>query len=138
MPLANWERVDRNDPAYKACLGLTSAAGAVIGGATGSPALVLGMTAGYVAGAAWGLAIGYLACPYLIPHVRSKIESGTFLTDSELRSAAEALASYAGVQDAPAGVKLLAIVKLRLAAAPGNGPACQHPAIVAQELLRLS
>ena len=76
MPLFGWERVDREDPDYKACLTVTTSAGAIVGGMTGSFLGPAGTLAGYAGGAVWGLAAGYLACPYLVPAVKRKIENG--------------------------------------------------------------
>jgi hypothetical protein len=134
MPLLGWERVSRDNPDYKACLAVTTAGGAIVGGATGSPLLLPGVMAGYAAGAAWGLAIGYLACPYLAPAVRQKIQAGAALSDLELRSASEAMGQYAGVSNASDAIKLVRLVKG--ARAPRTVQPCMDPRIAAKQLLK--
>lgn len=135
MQLFGWERVDRENADYKACVAITTAGGAIVGGATGSVVPGAGNVAGYAAGGLWGFVLGYLACPYLAPVVRRKIESGMPLTHIEIRSASEAMGSYAGVNSAPDAVKLVRLVKI----AGGNksvAPTCSNPAETAKQLLR--
>lgn len=135
MALFGWERVGRNNSDYKACLAATTATGAIVGGATGSVVPVAGTVAGYAGGALWGLAAGYLACPYLVPAIKNKIEKGMHLTDSETRSAAEAMGTYVGIRDASEAVKLVALVKTTRNRKM-NVPACTSANSVAKQLLR--
>jgi hypothetical protein len=135
MPLLGWENVSRDDPDYKLCVKASVAAGTVIGGVTGSMAMGTGTIPGALAGSLWGLALGYLACPYVAPAVRRKIESAMPLSDADVRSAAEAMAQYAGVKQASDALKLLALVKCtRRETRPAAG-ACNDPRRTAQQLL---
>jgi|CXWL01.1.fsa_nt_gi hypothetical protein len=134
MPLFGWEKVSRDSSDYKTCVSITTAAGAIIGGATASVVPVAGTLAGYAGGALWGLAAGYLACPYLAPAVKRKIEKGMPLAESELRSAAEAMGTYAGVNNAPDAVKLVGMVKSIRGRKP-SAQVCSNPALVAKDLL---
>ena len=111
MPLEGWEKVNRDDPYYKACMTVTAAAGAIVGGATGSILGPAGTVGGYAGGVAWGFAAGYLACPYLVPAVRKKIEDGLALNDQEVAAAADAMGRYANVAHAVDAVKLVAVVR---------------------------
>jgi hypothetical protein len=136
MPLMNWEAVGRNDEYYKACTGVFTAGGAIVGGATGSVLGPAGTVGGYLGGAAWGFAIGYFACPYLAPAIRRKLESGALLDDAEARNAAEAMGQYASLSQAKDAVKLVALV--RPYAGRGDGaPVCTAPHARARELLRV-
>ena len=134
MRLLGWDTVGRDDPNYKACASLATAIGAVAGGATGSFLGPAGTVAGYAGGAAWGLAGGYLACPYLVPALKRKIESGMPLTNAEVRSAAEALGQYARVRQATDAVKLLAMVRISCRTGVGSS-SCHSPALTARQLL---
>jgi len=134
MGLFGWETVSRDDPSYKACLTATTGGGAIVGGMTGSFLGPAGTIAGYAGGAAWGFGLGYLACPYVPPLVKKKIESGFSLSDSEIRSAADAMSRYAGVQQASDAVKLVALVKSNARAKLG-GEVCRDPARTARQLL---
>lgn len=135
MSLSNWEKVSRSDPGYKACLTGTTAALSVVGGMTGAAAGGLGAVPGYAAGALYGFIAGYLACPYLVPLIRGKIESGEILSEYEMRSAAESMGRYAQLSGAPDAVRLLAMIRQGQPKRLGS-PACVHPAYVAQQLLR--
>ena len=72
MPVFGLETVSRTDPVYKACLTVTTAGGAIIGGATGSFLDPVGSVSGYLGGAAWGLSAAYLVCPFLAPAIKRK------------------------------------------------------------------
>lgn len=137
MPLDGWESVDRSDSDYKACVALMTAGGAVIGTAVGALASVptggTSLLAGPASGALWGFVAGYLACPYLAPAVRRKIEAGSMLTDSEVRSAADAMSTYAGVGRASEAVRLLSMV--RGSAHSSGAKRCVDPRSVAHHLL---
>ncbi len=134
MGLVGWERVGRNDQSYKACVAVTTAGGAIAGGVTGSFLGPAGTLTGYAGGAAWGLTIGYLACPYLVPALKRKIESSMPLSEAEVRSAAEAMGRYAGVREATDAVRLLGMVRT---CDPSRriGGACGDPAATARQLL---
>jgi hypothetical protein len=134
MPLIEWESVGRSDPSYKACLTVAGGAGAIVGGATGSFLGPAGTFYGYLGGAAWGLSAGYLVCPYLIPPLKRKLEEGLPLTESEVRSSAEALGRYASLTSAPEAIQLLSIIRVH-AAREGAAPACRAPAIAARQIL---
>lgn len=134
MQLLGWEKVGRDNSNYKACLAATTAAGYVIGGATGSPMLVPGIAAGSAAGAAWGFAAGYLLCPYLVPAVKRKIESGLPMTEADVRNAAEAMGKYASVRDATDALKLVHFVKSLSPSGPRT-LSCHNPADYARSLL---
>jgi hypothetical protein len=139
MPLAGWDRVGRDNEDYKTCVQAASAAGAVLGMVTGAAAGGVGAPAGFVAGALWGFAAGYLACPYLAPAVRKKIEGGQTLSDVEVRSAADALGRYASVHQAPDAIRLLGLVRQAQCSPMGRAGApagCVAPAASAQQLLR--
>jgi len=112
---------------------VSSAAGAVLGGATGSFLGPAGTVAGYLGGSAWGFAAGYLACPYLVPAVRRKIEAGSFMTDFEARSAAEAMGRYAGVNRAVEALRLVSLVKG--ARVSPRVSVCLNPSFVAKQIL---
>ena len=111
MSLFGWEKVSRNDSDYKTCVQVTTAVGVVAGMATGAPALAPGVLAGAAAGAFWGFVGGYLACPYLVPVLKRKLELGQPLTQVELKSAAEAMGKYANVKNASEAIKLVALTK---------------------------
>lgn len=133
MPLLGWDRVGREDANYKACIAVTSAAGAVIGGATGSFLGPVGTVGGYAGGAAWGFAAGFLACPYLVPAIKRKVEDGLFMSDAEVRSAAEAMGRYANLTQAADAVRLIGLLKgARL---PSTVVECANPSFVAKQLL---
>jgi hypothetical protein len=134
MPLLEWEHVQRDDPDSKACVTVTSAAGAIVGGMTGSFLGPAGTVAGYAGGAVWGFGIAYLACPYLVPAIKGKIESGIPLTDAELRSAAEAMGRYANVNRAPDAVRLVAVVRSARQVKGLNG-VCRDPSATATQIL---
>jgi proteasome assembly chaperone (PAC2) family protein len=134
MPLFEWEKVTRDSPEYNTCLAVTTAAGSIIGGATGSIVPVAGTLAGYSAGALWGFVGGYLLCPYLAPAVRKKLESGSQLSHVEVKSAAEAMSKYAAVQRASDAVKLLGMVKLTKIT-PRSGNKCLIPSKMAKDIL---
>ena len=135
MPLLGWEKVSRESSDYKACVGVTTAAVAIVGGATGSVVPGAGTLAGYAGGALWGFAAGYLVCPYLAPAVKRKIEKGMPLAENEVRSAAEAMGNYAGVSNASEAVKLVAMVK-SMSDRKSAAKVCSNPAILAKDLLR--
>jgi hypothetical protein len=135
MKLFGWEKVSRDDKNYKACLAITSGAGAVIGAAVGSPVPVAGTVAGYAAGAVWGFAAGFVLCPYLAPAVKRKIENGLPMTEAEVRNAAEAMGQYASLQDAPDAVKLVSFVKALGPSSP-RSLSCEDPADYAKHLLK--
>lgn len=134
MPLVGWESVRRSDPSFKACLTVTGGAAAIVGGATGSFLGPAGTVYGYLGGAAWGLAIGYLACPYLIPALKKKLEEGLPMTEGEVRSASEALGRYASLTKASDTIELLGVVRVH-AARDGVAPVCRAPARVARQIL---
>lgn len=117
MTLTGWERAERSDPYYQACLagfGLGgAAAGGIVGGAAAAPTAGLSLPALLSAGVALGLAAGYLACPYLAPMIRRKLESGAPLSSAELKSAAETMGRYANVRSAGEALKLLAVVRAK-------------------------
>lgn len=138
MNLLGWENVDRSDIYYRACMVATTAAGGaagiIVGGVSSVP--TAGMSFSLVpAGLALGLAAGYLACPYLAPRIKKKLEMGVPLADHDVRPAVEALAAYAGIRNASDAVKLLAIVR---AQSPGArlSSRCDNPAFAAQRLLK--
>ena len=134
MSLFGWEKVSRDATSYKACVALTTSGGAIVGMIPGSVVPGAGTLAGYAGGAVWGFAIGYLACPYLAPAVRRKLETGMPLSHTEIRSAAEAMGSYAGINGADDAVKLVGMVK----ALPANkivAPDCLSPTYAAKRLL---
>ena len=79
--------------------------------ATGAPALAPGVLAGAAAGAFWGVVGGYIACPYLVPALKKKLELGQSLTEVELKSAVEAMGKYANMNNALEAIKLVAIAK---------------------------
>ena len=134
MPLMGWESVDRNDPSYKACLTVSVGAGAIVGGATGSFLGPAGTVYGYLGGSAWGLAAGYLVCPYLVPLLKKKLEEGLPMTEAEVRSAAETLGRYASVSKASDAIDLLSVVRIH-ASRDGTAPVCRAPARVARQIL---
>lgn len=141
MGLTSWERVGANDPAYKACMAGTVGLGAVAGiiagsaGAAGTAgALTPFMPALMLKGAALGFAAGYFACPFLAPAIRRKFELGQPLDVLEVRTAAEAMGKYAGVNSAPEAVKLVAMARGLAAGARGQ-PVCAAPAQAARDLL---
>lgn len=133
MPLFDWERVPRSDPVYQACLATTVGAFAIVGGAAGGPLLLPGILGGYAAGAAWGFATGFLACPYLVPAIKRKIETGEAFNLNDVRSAAETMSTYADVNKARDALMLLATV--RRIRRPAGGEVCSNPAVVAREIL---
>lgn len=135
MSLLGWETVGRDDPDYTACVVVTSAAGSIVGGATGSFLGPVGTVGGYAGGGAWGFAIGYLACPYLVPAVKRKIESGLQLSDTEVRSAAEAMGRYAQVTKASDALRLVSFVK-SLPPTSNASSTCTNPSLVAKQMLR--
>ena len=114
-----WEKVDRNDDYYKACLVGTTAIGAVSGLLTGAPTGP-GAVVTTAAGGVLGFTVGYLACPYLAPQIRKKIEGGLALNEGEIKSAAHAMSRYAGVSKAGDAVKLLAVTRSQRHASSGN------------------
>ena len=133
MPLLNWERVGRDDPNFKTCLVVTTAAGFGIGSMTGLGVFSVPLGFG---GALWGLAGGYFACPYLVPALRRKIEDGLPLSDFEARSATEALGKHAGLSDARDGVKLLSLIRRSTSTAlTAATPDSRPPKALAQQLL---
>jgi len=134
MPLYGWESVSRDDPSYKACLQVTTGAFAVVGVMTGRSMGVGGTLAGAAAGLVWGFGVGYLACPYLAPAVKRKLESGQQLTEAEIRSAADSMSRYANVQQAAHAVRLVALVK-STAQTSFTGAVCRNPAHAARQLL---
>ena len=133
MPLTGWEKVSREDEVYKACLTVSTAGGAIVGGMTGSFLGPAGTVSGYLGGAAWGFAAGYLACPFLVPPIKSKIERRLDLSEAEVREAAEAMGRYALVSDAGSALRLLAVV-IEHTGKPG-AQACPTPQFVARQLL---
>ncbi|WP_019668333.1 hypothetical protein [Eudoraea adriatica] len=135
MPLFNWEKVDRNNPHYKTCVKATTAAGAVAGMATGSVIPVAGTAAGFLGGAFWGFVGGYLACPYLVPAIKKKIEQDIPLTNYEIKSATEAMGSYAGLSSAPDAIKLLALVKSSKKSGTISSM-CSNPNYIAKQILK--
>ncbi len=134
MALLNWEKVDRSDPAYKACVTVSTAAGAIVGGATTAP---LGALPGVLGGAAWGLAAGYVLCPFIVPAVRRKLEDGSAFTDAEVRAAAEGLGRYAALSQASDAVSLLGILRV-YATREGSVPACRSPVNAARQILHFA
>lgn len=132
MPLLNWEVVSRDDPDYRTCLAVSAAAGAGIGSVTGLGAFSVPLAMG---GAAWGLAAGYAACPYLLPAIRRKIEGVLPLSEFEVRSAADALGRYAHIADAKDSVKLLSLVRRAYALPARNTkPDGRPPSVLARHL----
>lgn len=134
MPLTGWEKVTRDSEAYKACLAVSTAGGAVIGMATGSIVPGGGTIAGFAGGAFWGFISGYLACPYLAPAIKKKLELGNGLTSLETRSAAEAMSKYANVTEASDAVKLVRIVK-ETKVDMSKKSVCHSPTAIARNLL---
>jgi hypothetical protein len=133
MTLSGWERVSRADPVYKACLIVSTAGGAIAGGATGTILGPAGTLGGYAGGAAWGFAAGFLLCPYLAPAIKRKLEMGDVFGEADLRNAAEAMGRYAGVTQANEALRLLAVV--RRARLSPRSPVCGSPRLVARHLL---
>ena len=111
MSLFNWEKVDRNNPYYKACVRGKTGVGAVHGMIYGSVLPGAGNLAGFASGALYGFVAGYLTCPYLAPVIKKKIEQNWPLTQVEIKSAVETMGSYAGLPSAPDAIKLVAQVK---------------------------
>lgn len=134
MPLIGWERLERTNTYYKACVAGATAAGAISGmivsGPTGGMAAALTVPAG----TAMGFVAGYVLCPYLAPAIRDKFERDQHLTDQEVRSAAEAMSLYSGVRKADEAVRLLALVRATPAATRG-GLRCANPVATARQLL---
>jgi len=89
---------------------------------------------GYLGGSAWGLAAGYLVCPYLVPLLKKKLEEGLPMTEAEVRSAAETLGRYASVSKASDAIDLLSVVRIH-ASRDGTAPVCRAPARVARQIL---
>ena len=139
MSLDHWDKVSRDSSEYKTCLVTSTGAGAIVGSAVGSavPIPVLGTVSGYAGGAFWGFVFGYLACPYIAPAVKKKIENGMSLTDSEVRAASEAMGLYADLKKADDAIKLLALIKSTSPRAVSSQD-CSDPKFIAQELLRKS
>ena len=133
MTLFGWERVSRDGPVYKACLTVSTAGGAIAGGATGTILGPAGTLGGYAGGATWGFAAGYLVCPYLAPAIKRKLELGDVLGEADLRHAVEAMERYAGVTQANEALRLLAVV--RSARLPPRSPVCRNPRVVARQVL---
>lgn len=139
MPLLGWESVGRDDPYYKACVATSTGAGAIIGGATaGFLATPISSPAGYLGGMLWGFVAGYLACPYLAPRIKQKIETGMSLSDSETRSAAEAMGLYTRLKSAKDAVKLVGMIKFTTSKGKVSAPVCSNPIFSAKRLLELS
>lgn len=135
MPLFDWESVSRDDPDYKMCTNVTSAAGFVVGAAVGAPLRrAEAIVATGAAGAILGFAFGYLACPYLVPAVKRKLETGSFMSDADVRFAAEAMSQYASVTQASDAVRLVSFVKS--AHFPSKASlVCPNPSLIARQLL---
>jgi hypothetical protein len=125
MPFG-WDEVSRDTEEYRTCRTAVTVAFAVVGGATAAVSTAgVGTPAGYLGGAAWGLATAYLACPYLVPAVKKKLELGASLTDSEVSLAVEAMAKHSGIHSAKDGVRLLSQVRpylVRRGKAPAGHP----------------
>ena len=134
MTLFGWERVSRSDPVYQACLTVSTAGMAILGGAAGSFLGPPGTVSGYAGGAAWGFAAGYAICPYLAPAIKRKLELREVLTETDLRNAAEAMGRYAGVTQASEALRLLALV--RSARIPPRSAVCANPRLVARQILK--
>ena len=135
MAILNLEKVPRNDPYYQACLAVSTVGGTAIGMTLGSATLpVVGTVAGWASGMAFGFVAGYLACPYLAPGMRRKIEQNLPMSALEVGLAADAMARYANVYHARDALKLLAISKA--ARVPAGAKACVDPNSVAKQLLR--
>jgi hypothetical protein len=134
MPLFGWESVSRDDPSYKTCLAASTGSGVVIGAMTGRSAGLQGVLAGAAGGLLWGFGLGYLACPYLVPAVKRKIENGLSLNDAEIRSAADAMSRYASVGQASEALKLVGLVKSTVPVSY-SGAVCRDPAQTARRLL---
>jgi hypothetical protein len=137
MGLSGWEKVPRSDPYYRACV-VTSTAGMAVAGDIIAP-MAAPLTGGtsfllVPAGAIMGFVGGYLACPYLAPILRSKIEQQLQLTDQEVRQAADAMARYSAVGDAGKAIKLLAFAKTQAASAK-SPPRCENPPDVGRQIL---
>ena len=138
MGLFGWERVERDDDYYKVCLAGSTAAGFVAGVITaGAAAPATGGTSflvGPKSGTAIGFAAGYLACPYLAPFIRRKIEDNVPLSRAEVLPAAEALGLYAGVKDANDALRLLAMVRTQANKSESLAQ-CDDPVRTAHKLL---
>jgi hypothetical protein len=106
-----WEKVSREDPYYQGCVAASTLGGALSGGMVGAAAGGVGVLPGVAAGTALGFGAGYLACPYLAPLIRRKLETGAELSSSEVKAAAHAMSRYAGVSSASDAVKLLAVTR---------------------------
>jgi hypothetical protein len=131
MPLFDWEKVSRSNPYYKACLTGLTAGGAILGGAVTAP--VGAAPVGYVSGAGLGLAIGYLACPYIAPRLKEKLDLGDTLQHDDIASAVEAMHRYVGVKSANEAVKLVAIARANITY-PASPPLCTTPQRLAKQL----
>ncbi len=136
MPLFDMKKVSRDDPAYKACLAGSVAAGAIVGtqvGGAGAP-LTMGssLVAGPLAGAAWGFVAGYLSCPYLVPKVRKKLQDGTELSEEDLVSAVEAMGQYSHTKDVKQALRLTALAR-SMAPASTEG-SCSAPPSTANQI----
>ncbi|MEM9434653.1 MAG: hypothetical protein AAGA12_12095 [Pseudomonadota bacterium] len=132
------ERVSRNDRYYKACLAASTAAGAISGKiVAGFSAPVTGglsLATVPLGGIAVGFSFGYLACPYLAPAIRSKIERDLPLDDFAMDQSIRAMSLYAAVHNPYDAVKLLALVRT----VPKNmtdAPVCSSPQMDAKALL---
>ena len=135
MSLFNWEKVDRNNSDYKACVKRTTGVGAVAGMIYGSVLPGAGNLAGFASGALYGFVAGYLACPYLAPVIKKKIEQSMPLTQVEIKSAAEAMGSYAGLSNAPDAIKLVALVKSSKNTS-STSSMCSNPRYTAKLILK--
>lgn len=134
MALLGWQRVSRDDPYYEGCLAGSSVGGVAIGATMGSFVVPgIGTFTAGVAGLAIGFAAGYVACPFLAPGLRRKIEGNLQMSAIELNEAAEAMGRYAGVGNASEAIKLVAISKA--APIPQRPPLCRDPRADAQKLL---
>ncbi len=126
MPFG-WEQVSRDSDDYLACKAAVIGAFSLVGSAVGSiPTAGIGAPAGLLAGAVWGMAASYLACPYLPPLIKKKLEVGENLTNSEVELAVDALAKHTGLHSADEGVHLLAKMRPHLVR-KGKPPACHPP-----------
>lgn len=132
------ERVSRDDPYYKACLAASTVAGGVAGNIVGSVAApaTAGLSLATLpwGGIAMGFAVGYLACPYLSPLLRPKIENNLRLDEFAVDQALRAMSQYAHVSNSGDAVKLLAMVR-SMPRPHRTAPVCTTPGLAAQTLL---
>jgi hypothetical protein len=137
MELFGWERTSRSDPYYKACMVGAVAAGGLSGKIVGAMASVPTGGASFIlvpAGLALGFVTGYMACPYLAPSIRQRVEAGMSLSEAEVRKAAESMGRYAQVRDASEAVTLLLIAR-RLAGDARGAQCTVNGAFAARQLL---